>query len=461
MTSAVILAAGEGTRAWPYCGIRQKVTVPVLHVPLVRRIALDLRALGVEEIVAVVGHRAADVRASLPDLEGVRFVEQRERTGAVEAALLGLADVSADTVLLCCGDIATTRGTLESVVKAFDGRGAEALLLVAECPPGLTASRTTVAVTADGLVSGVWGQGGTEHPRFGGVAAANTDLLRKYLLRTPGIMPNVGVGAMPPPEGNPAYAFDLMRQDGIEVHAVMAADFLVDVDKPWHIIEANRKAAEHAINSLDRTLIDEGAMIHDSADIPAEAKLVLGRGAVIGKGCHISGSLILGAGSRVINGAIVGGGSVIGEDSRLEKYCEVGAGSVIGNGCVVSHCAEFSGVAFDAVYLYHYCSLAGLIGTHVDVGAATVCGTWRFDDGTKLQDVRGRKETPECHGAATFIGDYVRTGVNVTFMPGVKVGYYACVGGGAVVYDDVPERTLLLAKQEHVLKPWGPEKYDW
>jgi len=461
MKSAVILAAGEGARAWPYCGVRQKATVPVLNVPLVRRIALDLRALGVEEIVTVVGHRAADVRACLGDLEAVRFIEQRERTGPVDAALLGLSNVSTDTVLLCYGDIATTRETLGAVVQGFGARNADALLLVAACPPGLTASRTTIEVTTDGLVGGVWGRGGTEHPRFGGVAAANTDLLRQYLLRTPGIMPNVGVGAMPPPEGDPAYAFELMRRDGIEVHAVMADDFLVDMDKPWHILEANHQAAKHAIDALDRTVIAEGATIHDSAEIPAGANLVLGRGAEIGPGCHIGGSLVLGAGSRIISGAMVGGGAIIGEGSRCEKYCDVADGSVIGNGCVVSHCAEFNGVTFDVVFLYHYCSLTGLIGAHVDVGAATVCGSWRFDDSTTTQEVGGRKETPECHGNAVFIGDHCRTGVNVTFMPGVKVGYYTCVGGGAVVYDDVPERTLLLAKQEHVLKPWGPEKYNW
>jgi bifunctional UDP-N-acetylglucosamine pyrophosphorylase/glucosamine-1-phosphate N-acetyltransferase len=316
-----------------------------------------------------------------------------------------------------------------------------------------------VDVAPDGLVRGIWARGATEHPRFAGVVAAKTDTLKRYLLRDPGIMPSVHVGSMPPSEGDIAYAFDQMREDGIEVHAVMAKDFFVDVDKPWHILEANDKAARHAFASLDKTIIAEGATIDDGADIPSDAKLWLGPDAHIGKGCHIGGSVILGPGARVTTGAILESNVTVGAHTRCEEYCKVGSGSVLGPHGVISHCAEFDGVTFDVVYLYHYSCVTALIGTHVDVGAATVCGTWRFDDSVKAQSVRGRNETPECFGAHTYIGDYCRTGVNAIFMPGVKVGYYSCVGAGAIVYDDVPERTMLLAKQDHVLKPWGPEKY--
>lgn len=459
MKSAVVLTAGEGLRAWPYCGVRQKCTVPIVNVPMVRRLVLDLIALGVEDVVAVVGHRAEAVRACLGDLPQVRFAGQHDRKGSVAAALTGLSEIHADTVLVCYGDIVTTRETLRGVVEAFEKRNVEAALLVAERPHGLTASWTTVDVAADGLVRGVWDRGGTDHPRFAGVAAAKTETLTRYLLRDPGIMENVHVGSMPSLEGDLAYAFDVMRQDGIEVHSVGVKDFFVDVDKPWHILEANRKAARHALDALDTTVISEGATIDDGANIAANAQLWLGPGAHIGKGCHIGGPVILGAGARVTHGAILEGHVVVGPHTRCEEYGKVGRGSVLGPHGVVGHCAEFDGVTFDMVYLYHYSCVTALIGTHVDIGAATVCGTWRFDNRVKTQRVQGHEETPECFGSHTYLGDYCRTGVSAIFMPGVKVGSYTCVGPGAIVYNDVPDRTLLLAKQEHMLKPWGPEKY--
>ena len=59
------------------------------------------------------------------------------------------------------------------------------------------------------------------------------------------------------------------------------------------------------------------------------------------------------------------------------------------------------------------------------------------------------------------MGDYTRTGVNAILMPGVKVGAYSCVGPGVILYDDVESGTVVLAKQEQVRNPWGPESYGW
>lgn len=454
------MAAGEGLGAWPFCGIRQKTTVPICNVPMVRRLALDLRETGIQDLIVVTGHRPEAVRACLGDIEGVRFVEQPQQRGPVDAALHGLSAVSGDTAAVCFGDIATGRASLHAAVDAFAERHCEALLLTAPRPEGLTSSWTSVETRRDGLLSGV-GRAGPEHPRFAGLAIAKTDLLKRYLERNPGILPSAGVGSMPPAEGDLAYTFELMRADGIEVHTVAAADFFVDVDKPWHILEANYEAARDMIARMDKTVIGEGATIDDGADIPADAKLFLGPGAHIGKGCHVEGAVILGAHARVINGAILGRGVIVGPQTRCEDYCKIGPGSVLGARGVAGHCAEFSGVTFDSVYIYHYACLTALIGERVDIGAATVCGTWRFDDGTKQQAIAGHKETPERFGECTFIGDDCRTGVNAIFMPGVKIGYYSCIGGGAIVYDDVPERTLLLPQQEQVYKPWGPERYGW
>ncbi|MCP4640075.1 MAG: NTP transferase domain-containing protein [bacterium] len=460
MKSAVLLAAGEGTGTWPFSGARQKVTVPILNVPMVRRMAIDLIALGIDEIVTVIGHRGEAVRACLADLDAVRFVTQKALTGPVDAALSGLDTVTGEQVLVCCADIVTTRHTLDAFLRAFDDRKADAMVLTAPCPED-TPHWTTVEADPEGLLSGVRGHGEKDRPRFAGIAAAKTELLERYLLRNPGIMDKVGVGAMPPPEGDLAHSFGLMHDDGIEVHAFDAPDFVVDVDRPWHIVDANAQAARHAFATMEQSVIGEGASVDDGAHIASDAKLLLGPGAHIGKDVHIEGSLMLGANSRVTTGAILRGPAVIGANSRCEHYCNINAGAVIGSNCLVSHCAELSGILFDTVFLYHYCSITGLVGCNVDIGAATVCGTWRFDDGTKPHVVKGHKETPGSYGALTYIGDYCRTGVNVMFMPGVKIGSYSCVGPGAIVSEDLPERSLLLAKQEQVVKEWGPQKYGW
>ena len=460
MRAAVVLAAGEGTGAWPYCGVRQKVTVPVINEPLIRRLVRDLNALGIGEVVVVIGHRGEAVRACVADIEGVRFVEQPTRKGPVDAALRGLADVRAEDTVLCHGDIVTTQVVLADFLRAFEEAGGEPALLTTQGPGG-PSHYITVQSASDGFVTGIWGHGEEDAPRFAGVAAAPTELLRRYLHRNPGIMDQVEIGAMPPVEGDIAHSFDHMRQDGIDVHAVPASGFVVDVDRPWHIMEASYAAAQHWFQTLEKTVIGQGASVDDGADIAADAKLYLEPGAHIGKGCHIGGSVALGAGSQVVRGAILQGDTFVGARTECKDYCLISPGSVLGSRCIFGHGAEFDGVTFDTVYLWHYCEIAGLMGNNVDIGAATVCGTLRFDNGVRIQNVRGHKERPARFGSSTFIGDYCRTGVNVVFMPGIKVGAYSCIGAGAILYEDVPERTLLIPKQEHILKPWGPEKYGW
>jgi UDP-N-acetylglucosamine diphosphorylase / glucose-1-phosphate thymidylyltransferase / UDP-N-acetylgalactosamine diphosphorylase / glucosamine-1-phosphate N-acetyltransferase / galactosamine-1-phosphate N-acetyltransferase len=46
-------------------------------------------------------------------------------------------------------------------------------------------------------------------------------------------------------------------------------------------------------------------------------------------------------------------------------------------------------------------------------------------------------------------------------MPGVKVGVYACVGPGVILYSDLPDRQIILARQELSIREWGPERYGW
>lgn len=461
MKSALVLAAGEGKGAWPFCGIRQKCTVPIINVPMVRRMVLDLIHLGIHEIVVVIGNRGEAVRSCLGDLSQVRFVEQRVLKGPADAALYGIASLTGEDTLVCYGDIVTTQETLKRFLEDYRKRKAQAMLLVAPCPAEAP-HWITVRIGEDNLIEEVVGHGDRAHPRFGGIAAARTEILKAYLLRNPGMVTSVEIGAMPPPEGDVAQSFGLMIQDGIEVHACEAADFVIDVDRAWQIAQANRAAAKYATDRIENTVLGEGAYIDDGAEIPNDAKFILDAGARIGKGCHIGGSMILGKNTQVINGAIVGSGVCVGDDTFIRDYCVVNDCAVIGSKSLVKHDAEFEGVMFDVVYLYHYCCITALLGNNVDIGAATVCGTLRFDNGTKPQVNKGHKEVPDPRfGDMTIIGDYSRTGVNVMFMPGVKVGYYSCVGAGAIVYEDVPERTLLLPKQEHVVKPWGPERYGW
>ncbi|NOY83070.1 MAG: NTP transferase domain-containing protein [Kiritimatiellaeota bacterium] len=456
--AVAVLAAGRGSRIWPYATVRQKCAMPVANRPLIARIVDELAACGLRNIRVVVGHCAGSVRAALTDLrDTVTYVEQSVPSGTADAALCALYDQTAEILLIVYGDVLVTRRDLAAVLDPVEAGDAEASVLVAplgrERPGDWISARVE-----DGALTGVEGHSGDGAWRIGGVFAIRRVHLH-YLEDNPGVMTSVPVGGMPPAEAELAESISRMIGDGVAVAAAKAGPTFVDLDKPWHILGASRQAIALAFESVAEDVVPSTCRIHDGAEI--NGRLILGENVVIGNRVVVKDGLIAAAAARITNGAILGAGAVVGREAAVRDYCALSECAVVGDHGIVAHGAEFAGVMFDRAYLYHYCEISGVLGSAVDIGAATVCGTLRFDDGVTPHRIKGRRECPPYGANASYLGDYTRTGVNAMLMPGVKVGCYSCVGPGVVLYDDLAERKVVLVRQELEFRDWGPEKYGW
>jgi bifunctional UDP-N-acetylglucosamine pyrophosphorylase/glucosamine-1-phosphate N-acetyltransferase len=461
MDQSVILAAGAGTRFWPYNEVRNKCAIPVVNEPAIRRLAKQLRDAGIRKLVVVVGVHAGSVRAALHGLKGLEIafvaVQGTPGTATCVQAALPLLDTSQPFAVFY-GDVVTTQATVHRFLEVAGGTDAAAVALVQPIALPERSTDWLGAKVQNGRIEYVEGHSRDRAHRLCGVYAFSPKAI-SAIQNNPGIMTHVPVGGMPPAEAELAQSVQMLLDDGEEVLAVQVEGYLVDMDKPWHILEANRRVLDELSRSLSGNHIHPTAHIHDGAEI--KGCVVLGEGSEIGNRVVIEGNVFIGRQTSVVNGAIVGNAVAIGDYTRISDYCLVGAYSVVGNRCIVGHGAELEGVMFDGAYLYHYCEISGVVGQSVDIGAATVCGTLRFDDAETIHRIKGRREFP-VHGAdATYFGDFSRTGVNVITQPGVKIGVYTCIGPGVVVYEDVPSRKLILLKQEVVEKEWGPERYGW
>lgn len=455
--SAVVLAAGAGSRLWPYAVVRQKAAFPIGNVPVVRRLVEDLAALGIERIVVVVGHGEASVRAALRlSPTAVEYVRQPQANGSAGAAYLG-AKILQEDCLIVAGDVLTARANLDALVAAWNSGDLPAVALVQR----LGQERPQdwlVAQVSDGLVRGVMGHPREGEYRLAGIYALSADAIG-YLRDNPGIMHQVPVGGMPPLDSEIAQSLQTMLDDGKEVGAVEAKEYLVDLDKPWHILQANARLIDAMKRAPFETIVPTSSKIHDGAEI--EGRVVLGENCTIGNRVVVRGDLWLADGAQVLNGAIIDGSAIIGPGTIVRDYCQIGGHSTLGARGVYGHGAEFDGVALDTVYCYHYCEIWGVAGEAVDFGAATVCGNLRFDDGGTTWRIKGRPESPGGLSNAAYFGDFCRTGVNAIIMPGRRIGVYGVVGAGVVAYEDVPDRQMVTLKQELVTRPWGPDRYGW
>ena len=455
--AAIILAAGRGRRIWPYGDTHPKATLPIANRPLLERTIDHLREIGIQEIIVVRGHLGDQVREVAGRRENITCIEQPNLLGTANAALCGISAAGADRILVLYGDVLVTPDDLRSVIESHGEHPDSVTVLISDW--GGDPPQTGIGVhIRDGTAVGIVGHPREECSRYSGVLMFSKSFLG-YIERNPGIMTSVEVGVMPPPESELAQSVELYRRSGGTVHVVTAKGPIVDLDKPWDILAANNAWLDYASLRSSGNEIHPSAKVHPEAAI--EGRIVVGEGSVIGRDVKIKGDCWVGKNTRIVDGAIVYGKTCIGDDCVIREYCQIEEHTMIGHGCVVGHCAEFSGVLMDGAYSYHYGEYWGVVGRSSDLGAATVCGTLRFDDQETIHRVRGRREIPRIGANASYLGDYVRTGVNAILMPGVKVGPYSVIGPGVLLREDVPNNSLVYLKQELCRKEWGPERYGW
>jgi bifunctional UDP-N-acetylglucosamine pyrophosphorylase/glucosamine-1-phosphate N-acetyltransferase len=452
--SAIILAAGKGSKMFPFSEIRSKTTIKIAGKPLIRYNIESLLRIGIEEIVIVVHEESQrEIENNLSDLENVTFVTDHTKLGSAESLVKGAEKVSnTKGFIVLYGDTIIEQNDLENLVHS---RQPGVLLKKLE-----ESSRNWIGASIkNGFVHSIGAhyRGNSMTHQFAGFHLDDT--LLDYVKRTPDYFPDVKVGVGVPKERY-IEAGLLNSLDKVKLNAIECSGYFFDIDKPWHMLEANQFMVNHFCNALQENKLAEGATISPNATIHGYVKL--GKNSSIGDRVVIHGNLIVGDNTIIDNGAIFNGNAVIGDQTTIRNYCIIYDGVSIGSNCIFDHCAEFlGGLVMDKVYLYHYGEFYGAIGSHSDIGAATVCGTLRFDDGETEHVVNGRKEVPLHYSNAAYLGDYCRTGVNTIIMPGCKIGSYSVLGAGAIIDKDIEKNSLVFVKQELVIKKWSEKKYGW
>ena len=450
--TAIILDAGRGTKLWPYAQLRSKGMTPVGNQPVLRHLVEGLRDAGVEKIIIVGGTHAALARNHFRNDNHVTIIEDKQARGSA-FSLLAAKEYITDDFITLHGDTLISPADIAALVNA------PTLPAVLVTPVGDKRRKNDYisCSVGDGRVHACWG-----HPRSRGEHfAAGFAFAKEHVQlidNNSGLFTYVEVGGMPAQEGYIEMSVNDYIKDGGTVAAIDATDHVVDIDKPWHILEANVVHKERLMAQLTENKLAEGASIHPTAHL--ENFVQLGEGSTIGRNVTVEGKLIVGKNTKIDNGAILRGDNIIGDNCTVRDGCLIES-STIGHKCYVGHGAEMDGVLFNGVYLFHYMEISGVVGECTDIGAATVCGTLRFDDMTTRHRIKGRLEGEHGGCDASFIGDYCRTGVNAILMPGVKMGVYSICGAGVVLNEDLPDNTLVYAEQNLIKKPWGPERYGW
>ena len=281
-----MLGAGRGRRFEFLSDRLPKLLLPVLDRPLVIWQLEALRALGVREVVLVVGHLGGQIRDVVGDGAAhglsVAYVEQEQPLGIAHA--LACAGARLDRPFLCLlGDVFFEATDLGPLTAALDG--ADAVVAVrAEEDPREVAHNFAVTVD-DGWVRAVEEKPRHPHAGWKGVGL--------YLFRPP-FLEVVAATPVSPLRGERELTDAIQRylDAGARVRAVPCRGRDFNLSGPADLLAANLHAL--ALSGKERW-IDPTARVQDGARV--ERSVVLAR-AEVARGARLERALVL-PGERV------------------------------------------------------------------------------------------------------------------------------------------------------------------
>ena len=152
--------------------------------------------------------------------------------------------------------------------------------------------------------------------------------------------------------------------------------------------------------------------------------------------------------------AFIGKGSDVGPNCFIRPHTSIGRNVRIGNACEVKN-----SIIMDKTHIGHLSYVGdSIIGENCNLGAGTTIANYRFDGETVKMAVKDSILDTGRRKLGVVLGDDVKTGINASLMPGVKVGNNSWIGPGITVHQDVPPNTIVLLKQEHEQRDnLGPE----
>ena len=388
----VVLAAGQGERLEPITHTRPKPFVPVLDKPLIRRTLDMILELGVNvNDVFVVGNRAFKEAF---DTLGVNVVYQEAGKGT-GAALRSLRTRISDELLVVYGDLYLEKDAIRKVAEA-EGN---AILGVKVSNP----KDYGVLLVRDGFIEKIIEKPDVPPSNLinGGVYKLSPDVF-SYLDK---------LELSPRGEYELTDAVTQLARDN-RVRVVEYDGAWLDISRPWHVIEANKLELEKRQQKVEgkiepnvimkgKVIVEEGAEIKGNTYI--EGPVYIGKGASVGPNAYVRPYSVLLEGSKV-------GASVEVKESVIMEHAKIPHLSYVGD---------------------------SVICEHVNFGAGTLVANLRFDEGTVKVNIKGKREDSGRKKLGAFVGGFAKTGINVTILPGVKIGAYAQIYPGAVVNRDV------------------------
>lgn len=418
---AIILSAGEGSRMRPLTLTKPKTMLPVAGKPIIQYNIESLRDNGITDILLIVRYKEEIVRNYFGDGSdfgvNISYKTQKDFLGTANAISYG-EDFIDDSIIVLNGDIILDDEIIHEIIKKYNYLSPDTLMLLTEVEDP---SAFGVVEIENGNIKNI-----VEKPKReeapsnlvnAGIYIFNKDIFDK--IRETEISERG--------EYEITDSVSLQIEDNKTVIGHKTSKDWIDVGRPWELIEVNEELIGKLKTEIKGT-VEAGAVIH--------GEVFLDEGSVIKAGVYIEGNVYIGKNCGIGPNSYIRGNTYFGDNVHVGNAVEI-KNSIIMENTNVSHLSYVG----DSV-----------IGSNCNIAAGTNIANLRFDNATIKTKIKNQKIDSGRRKLGAIIGDSVKTGINSSFSPGVKVGHNSTIGSGVLLYEDLPSDTRVLEKQTHIIQ---------
>ncbi len=408
---AIILAAGQGVRMRPLTDELPKPCLPVAGKPIVHIILEELHKVGIEKVVIVTHYMENILKETVNEKAeslgvSVEYAHQESILGTADALARASEKLEGDKFIVYYADIIVGSETLMSIMNAHsDNYMCTLVITEVDDPTKFGVIKVDHEMNVVDIV---------EKPSFSDVKTifagiyVGTSSLIDYVRETE---------ISPRGEKEITTTFLKVIKTGKAIKAFyIPFESWIHIGYPWDLLNANERLMRKFTGRkpLIKGEVEKGATLKDF--------VYVGENTIIRSGAYIEGPVWIGNNCDIGPNCYIRPFTCICDNCRIGNACEI-KNSIILEG---SHIAHLSYVG------------DSIIGRNCNLGAGTITANLRFDDKTVKVNVKGKIMDSRRRKLGVIMGHHVKTGINVSLMPGVKVGSRSWIYPHVVVYRDVP-----------------------
>ncbi len=413
---ALLLAAGQSSRMYPFSNGMHKSMIKILGKPLLQHTLEKLKQKNVTEIIIVV-NKDKTIESYFGDGKkfgvSITYVLQEEPQGAGNAILLAKKQIKEDFLLLNSYHVEINK-FIDRLVLAKT-QASDGVLLVKQKE---NAWDYGVVKVENNRVSGI-----IEKPQKGN-EPSKLCIVGIYLLPLKFI---ATLEKIPQEHYQLEAALDAYVKDH-NVCFVESSEETVVLKYPWDLLNVKN----YLLSNLKKYTA-ENAQIASSAEIIGE--VYIDENAKIMENAVIKGPCFIG------KDVFIGNSAILRDGIDMENNSVVGANMEVKNALIMENSKTHSGFLGDSV-----------IGSGCRIGAGFCTANLRIDRATVKTTANDKKIDTGLKSLGVMIGNDTRIGVKVSTMPGIIIGSNVSVGPATTVLHNIADGKKYYTKFAEIVQ---------